>query len=1058
MDDIFELGERNSTNSGATEPSSPRDAEVMTTSMAEIQRLLAENKKLRTEKNDLRRQLGAALANQGTRTDSAVETTKSGDGNSVSEKRGTSGKPSAAQQEKVNKLQSQLEEMKKQHQHINQIFSAFTINTLERERGYESVYTTQMEELEKLRVEKEALQAELAKEREKNIRVQGESGDGYGTTQPGHPATTIDAGETVAQALGIVHKEMTETLRRVAAAVSHIDSGGDNRGRVALRNLNRLLDTPLKISGGRRGKRGATDAGEDVVEGSKNAEEGVEAHEVLDGQCAGVGEGMSARFREELQRHHTRVLSQPISIPKGAGALRANVDNSRKRKRAPQSTASQDGGTGSTSAASGVASPKARQRRRKDDGDDQRSEAAASVNPFEGVRMIQSAGSENRDKDLVAGRAEADLAGAAKFALPIPSNPLEAFLSSARRCPPSSASRQQVLQAYKNNYAHIADEIKHSLLKQCMAAYTMRSDDKKGTSLPALATSADVAVEMWLMDWDHFAAVELTIWSLLQGALRLEVDRLVPALQSTLIHSILSVMQRGATSTSVTSLTPASIAALQMHVLTTALNFLWLQYMQHLSRMTSGAESPDTHLKQSPSMRASIITARRQVIQLLYDASIVALQKWPAAGGQSCPVTASPLLESEPPPATSNASNAAEGDASRDGVVTTERTFILRLWMSMLRGLCGRSVARLHLLQHFQCSSELYDEVFVRQMVTFSVPGDLSGEAHAKVSLSLRRSHALVSYTIKAILGECWKNTFVINAAAPPSNTEMFPPRKAATEVWYAFTEAMGWSCAVVDVEAMAAKALHVAVAVTEQESKRRDRKEARTLQGSVEEQNKCEKDEEDDEEDEEPVFLTVSEQGRALAEWEANAGAALLSLRLIVLYRGFNFINEWIQPHVVGKPRGEDVMAHVLSSIVMDLKWVGGPALEAEGEEDKKMTTERAGDGERLAGSDEDVRRRVLHYLVEYVTSSRLPLPLVGSVRVLSIAGAVQLVSAGGPRVIRQHLMPIVKWLRTAVKKYAALRGLSVSEDPKKALPRLLPKESAWQSTTGLWVLETLA
>lgn len=537
------------------------------------------------------------------------------------------------------------------------------------------------------------------------------------------------------------------------------------------------------------------------------------------------------------------------------------------------------------------------------------------------------------------------------------------------------------------------------------------------------------------------------------------------------------------------------------------------------------------------------------------------------------------------------------------------------------------------------------------------------------------RSHGLMIYAMKSIMASCitilvedldqhygtppleeetapsassWSSASYAAALPPPHHTE-------ALSFWQEFTRSIGWSVAVCDVGEMTRIAVQLALRVppskeerqeTIPEEKRREQKdEDADVEGSQDDASGADGNNEAENASlssstssitcprTAPLALpplSASEQARLLLKWENNNGAALLALRFIVFFKGFNYIASVVQPlvqaalskgkveedggisagagpcstiasaaakttsgkgHEDGDPeggeaephgprhdtqrcihRGDDLMAYILSTAVMDFRlvveststnilssssltspipawngWSLSPSLTTVRDEtvkerkegDLSTTTNEefllenrcvvessimpgalatdvlhsgvpfsntsledgadngpvvassvchptlhprllSGNGEvskenkgrGVSGEEKELHEgnayvRILEFLREYVWTttmrppSRVPIPftLVSTTQVLSVAGIMQLFSGGScsSAVIQHYLLEWRSWLRTAVKKFAAQKGLGMHEDAKLAIPRVVEKDSAWRTRTGQWILEVL-
>lgn len=357
------------------------------------------------------------------------------------------------------------------------------------------------------------------------------------------------------------------------------------------------------------------------------------------------------------------------------------------------------------------------------------------------------------------------------------------------------------------------------------------------------------------------------------------------------------------------------------------------------------------------------------------------------------------------------------------------------------------------------------------------------------------------------------------------------------------------------------------------------------------------------------PPPLSALEQAQSLLKWETENGAALSALRLIVFFKGFNYIASVVQPFIQAelypderekKPtilkkddsthrsvrcpscvdahdthsstsctsnahRGDDLMAYILSSAVMDFRVVVegsasqltppftssptslssdftasgtataatpalGPSssssaavhdvehkmdgksddnahssafvdsmqcsgtalggfstandeaatalgtlsssslLPGNGKSGQEATEKAKAEVSMVAVEERSVPEptayaRVLEFLHEYILTTTLRPPsrtpisfdVASTVQIFSVAGIIQLLSEAScsSAVIQHYLSAWRTWLRTAIRKFAAKKGLAVSEDAKALVPGLVPKDSVWCTRTGKWILE---
>eukprot|EP00796_Vickermania_ingenoplastis_P008195 gene8195-5721_t len=1074
------------------------------TSSEEVQRVLAENRKLRQENTELKVKLESRSAAAAAVSGSSQQQRQQGDGISSdtasvgagSTKGAKAPRATAQQQAAIQKLQTQVDQLKAAHQQQSQMFSDFTLITAEREEAYVAVYQDLRNELDAIKEEKEALRQQLE---EMTARYQQQLT--LAASLPQAPARSGDAGSQhhtalVAHVLRAVQQQFNESLRRVASTAEASPDAG-----AVLRQLE-----ALEATSGSAGRRRSANPRQSVARASAAPRSAAPLDDAAEFFEEGGGKPTSTDpFERELEEMHATVASRALNIPHGAGALRASLEErSRKRRRpagtgpaAPQSIAKASSSVSGEHKRRGRPAGPASKSARREDG--MASDTASTVgrpNPFESATLVKGAAAQKLDLQRVPQLSSSSAhAGGAELELELKGdvNGVEAFIRQASLVPPPSIHammnlRARVLAAYGEDFDRIAEDAKHALLKRCTACYQRgrahhRAPHDASTESPVAQAEVERgAFASWLDDWDAFSHTETDIWRLVQILLTLEVDRLMPQLQLTLMRSVLSLLEKPCTAGaappsredpadvshgpagggSSCAAGPAPSRALgqqleerlhaqQVHALATSLSFLWLQYLLHLSRMTAGPESPTAHLLDSTTtsrMTSSIIAVRRLVLQLLLDSAVAFLQQWHS------PTAASSAGDAGMADRLAAAGAAATSSTSRPHL----RPHIAYCWMTLLYSLAGRTVERLHVLQSSGCPWALYDMVFTRNMLVMAPP--VAGAEADKKKLEQGQDHGIVVMTIKAVMAECFSQLHHTDtaaaAAAPPFAEDAV--LAAGREVWRHFTEVIGWAqAAPPSVERLAASALQLALREEKKASKRTTTTSAAV---KAKEREKEEESEEDEEEEDTALLLTPGDQARAIMAWERRCGMPLLALRLIVLHRGFNFINAFVQPKATGQPRGDDLMAYVLSGVVMDLRWVGSAALEdVEGAGVGPVDSPSAGQVEGVfpLASEADVSRRVLHYLTEYVMSANLPFALLGTVRVMSVAALVQLVSSASPRAMQHHLEPVVKWLRGGLQKFAAQRGLAVSENAKQALPQLLPRESAWGSKTGLWVLDTL-
>lgn len=959
--------------------------------------LLSENRRLRAELTTLKLKVerleteAAAAAKAGPSVSSSAFSAPSnsqlngrdsGDDDDESEEpavgRKKGPRPASGGEKRTAALRLELNAVTASHAQLRETFSNYMLEVMEREKAYATVFQSMKEEVARQRKEAEAEAAAAAAQ--------------LAAPPPPPPPAVVEAGPQIDEAaLTAVSQALSEMQRSLGEVLGHL--GGDNtRGLLgvtaARKGAGALAAIPRQ--GRRRATASSTATASQPKGGITTADSELEEDDETDLESNSntqtsirlpPGQVMSAAFRRELQRNQASASSQALNLPKGAGSLRTVTATTagvpRKRGRSSVSSATKPSPKTATAADGDTGGSGRRGKATKTDVE----------NPFEALSQTTF------HPGTVGGLSARGIPGSDPLttAAATPEEHLEKFLLSSSAASTQRGvleARQTILKAYQSQFVRMAEDIKHVMLKRCTALAMTRM-----TSLSSARIAGGPG------GWAEAVSegCEEELWYLMQRVLKLDSsEQLLPCLESTLLHAVQSMLRgSGFAPSPLQSSSPSAphptdtstalpqndelMSHMTLHLLTTALAFLWLQRI-HMPG------------KEERSMAARTAAVKETAMQLILDGTVLSLQMWQGSSGEGGVGVGGGQQAS--PPSSSHASS-------------QQRAVVLLRWMTLLRGLVGRTMSRMKLLPFVGCSTELYDSVFSLGLLV--VPPwevDVEEEGGDPAASAKMLDHGMLAYTIKSVMGECVQTSCDEDGVA-----------LLLREEWRHLCPVLGWSSATMPpLKSMASAALRLIL---------------------VEE--KTEKGTREDEEDEEDTGAAAARNARlTLPSWEKRCGGSLLALRMAVLFYGFNFIDESVRPAVQSHIRCDDVLAYTISSAVMDMQWVAA-ASDLEGEAD-------------------GLHAQVSRFLSDYITS--LPassLAQVGTIRVLSVAAVVQLMSAAPPHSIQAHLRLVVQWLRRLARKVVALHGYTVKEDVKVVLPKVLPPDSPWMSQTGRWLIAAL-
>lgn len=1059
-------------------------------SNTEVQKVLSENRKLRQENRNLKIQL-IELGNSSKRKVREVEDNSSQasvQAESIdpfveqNNKSSSSRRSSTADKETIAKLNEQIGRLQGSNRQLQESIGSFTLVHTEREYAYIRILE-QMEEEKKereKRIESLTIQLEAAKEHAALQAVTGAPA----AHSAAPSAITAAAEETLEWFKGNVGVFLNRMNHILASEPSRVSS---------LPPLSSLhSSTKGKIS---RSRSKRVDVKEKLPQESEEAEaffspsDDSSAFGSQQAHSFRFDANMSSTFREELMLHQSQLGSKVLAIPKGAGALRstprANPEPHGKKRRAMSQTSvkseksSQDEGR-PQSIKNGSSNAKRFKEEQK---------VKLAVNPFEGVQLkpgeVQA---HERTEAWVQGNG--NLPAGAAIGLVEAKSALECYFAQVSHSSTASSLSQykkELLSAYGGSFQLLAQDTKQLILSRCTAAcrdiecsslrfsFTLSyAAAPEALNVPAAQQSY---LETWVTLWNAISSspMEGVIWELVQQILSIDHQLAFDALQGALTASIPQHLKDGlphftssipvtSTAASLPFSSAESVGTVQLHALCTMLNFLWLQYLIPLQRTayseeeegkTQGASStsPAKHRFQEV-----VATIRRCALQLIHDGSLVALQEW----NKELPEGVGPQGEEEFQEEGKDG-RSTKNECAWRATRKEYRAVVIRLWLTLWRGLLGANVHRQLLLEcvigkddeSALTSHLLYYHLFRDNFLTpkISFEDILKGAELSTIRFDAF-THGPMLYTIQTIMREC------LQEVAESLGKDVGGPKEQAAQdtvgsaehcrgVWEYCTESLAWSVDVPSTQSIIERIIRLVL----DEKKGKGGKRITF-------------------EDHPP---STTNRWNSLLQWEAKSSAALLGLRMIVLFKGFNFISTVLQPLLQGKEHEDDVMAYILSAAVLDFNLVCSkesevmslpPSTDGDGPTSGSPSQRAAlsfpavtesGVGART--QDTDMYERLLRFLLEYATSREDPVPfdLHGTIRISSMAAVLNFLQDARPKTIQHFLTPLQMALTKSLSDFAAGKQISIDANLTKVLSKVLSPQCAWNLRAGRLVQEAL-